>query len=192
MCALKPHNASIAGVKHLESLLKEKVFKAFKIFPGYYNFYPHDNIYLPFYRLAEKHNVPVIIHSGATLSNMGLAKYADPIHIDDAAVKFPGTTIIMAHIGNPWIDTAKAVISKNQNVYADLSGLFEGGRYKEEQEMKREVRELLQWTGDEKLLYGSDWPIVRMKEYIMAMKKIVPKASHDNVFYNNAKKMCGI
>lgn len=192
VCSINPLKINKTVLKFVEKYIKEKIFRAFKIFPGYFYFYPQDKIYFSFYKLAEKHGIPVIIHSGITFKKNALLKYSHPIHIDEVATLFPNVKFIMAHLGNPWIQTAKAVLYKNDNVYADLSGLFEGGDYTEKEEVKKSILNVINWVGDDKLIYGSDWPIVRMGQYIKVIKSIIPKENQKKIFYNNAKKILDI
>ena len=41
-------------------------------------------------------------------------------------------------------------------------------------------------------LFGTDWPIVNLEEYIAFIKHIVPQAHWDKVFYENAKRIYGL
>lgn len=189
VCTVNPLKINKKILKSVEENIKNKIFKAFKIFPGYFYFYPQDRVYFPVYKLAEKYDLPVIIHSGITFKKNALVKYAHPIHIDDTATLFPNVKLVMAHLGNPWMETAKAVLYKNDNVYADLSGLFEGSKYTEKEDVKKSILEVANWIGYDKLIYGSDWPIVKMDAYITAIKGIIPVEYHQKVFYNNAKKI---
>ena len=50
-------------------------------------------------------------------------RFAHPLNIDEIAVENPELTIIMCHLGNPWILDCQEILYKNQNVYADISGL---------------------------------------------------------------------
>lgn len=189
VCTINPLKINKKILKLVEENIKNKVFKAFKIFPGYFYFYPQDKVYFPVYKLAEKYGLPVIIHSGITFKKNALIKYAHPIHVDDTATLFPNVKFVMAHLGNPWMGTAKAVLYKNDNVYADLSGLFEGPDYPEKDDVKESVSKVAKWVGYDKLIYGSDWPIVRMDAYIRVIKWIIPEEYHQKVFYDNAKKI---
>ena len=173
-----------------EDLLDEAIL-GLKIFPGYHSVYPSDPRYFPFYRLAAKYSKPVIIHTGDTFGSKYLVKYAHPLPIDEIAVKFSQTTFIIAHLGNPWVRDAAELIYKNENVYADVSAFCIGHTYgKDLQRVKNDIRWALSYTGrPDKFLYGSDWPLTPMKEYIEVIKKAVPKPFHRKIFYENAKKV---
>jgi len=44
----------------------------------------------------------------------------------------------------------------------------------------------------QKVLFGTDWPLVPLGAYIAFCKKLVPPASYEDVFYNNAVKLFNI
>ncbi len=190
VCSINPNYASAKYQKMVEQALKGPVI-GIKIFPGYHSFYPHHPRYFPFYKLAGKYNKPVIIHSGDTFGSNYLVKYAHPLAIDEIAVKFPKTTFIIAHLGNPWIRDAAELVYKNENVYTDLSALCIAQTHAHD---FRRIRQDIQWALNysgrpDKFLYGSDWPLTPMKEYIAMIKKAVPREHHQKIFYENAKRV---
>lgn len=179
-------------LKQIEKKVKEGIVKGIKIPLGYRNFYPFDKKYELLYKLAERLDIPVMFHTGDTLGSKAMLKYAHPFHIDEVAVKFPNTKFIIAHLGNPWMVDASEIIYKNPNVYADLSGFLIAGEKlsKQTTEGIKEAVGYIESTGRPlKILYGSDWPLVRMKEYVKLMKSVVPKKFHKDVFFNNAKNL---
>lgn len=185
---INPKKIEKNSVDKIEEGIKLNLIKGLKIYPGYYYNYPNNKVYHKFYKLAEKYNVPVIIHCGDTYKKEALVKYAHPLNVDELAVKFPKVIFVIAHLGNPWIIDAAEVVYKNKNVYADLSGLFIGKIGSEF--TKKKVLEALDYIDDyNKILYGSDWPLVNIKDYIKIIKNIVPKKYHKKVFYENAKKL---
>ena len=58
--------------------------------------------------------------------------------LDEAAADHKRTRFVMCHFGNPFLESAAAVVEKNPNVSTDLSGLLDGRvdlqRYFREQE----------------------------------------------------------
>jgi hypothetical protein len=98
----------------------------FKAYLGYLHFSPADPGYRPFYKLAAKYNLPVIFHTGDTWSYKAKVKFAHPLGVDEVAVDHAEVRFVMAHWGNPWLLDASEVISKNDNVWGDLSGFYVG------------------------------------------------------------------
>lgn len=180
----------------LEEWIKEKNIVGVKFYTGYQHFYPSDERCLPVYRLCQKYDIPAVFHSGDTLaeyvSNPKI-KYSHPIHIDEVAADLPDLKLVIAHMGNPWLIDCAEVLYKNLNVYADISGLVIGDElhtvYGEM--MKKRIKELVEYTAPEfKLLYGTDWPLCHMKQYIEFANDLDLKNDDlEKLFSGNANKI---
>lgn len=175
-----------------EEKLTKNTTVGLKIFTGYQPFFATDKIYKPFYKLAEKYEVPVVFHMGDTANSMGKLKYSHPLIVDDIAVDYPKVKFVIAHCGTPWVQDAVEVVAKNKNVYMDLSGLMEG-KFKAKKQIetfKPYLDVFRTWfnylNNYNKLMYGSDWPLVDMKSYIKVIKSIIPPKAYEDVFYHNA------
>lgn len=184
-------NTSLAKV---ERALKKKEARCIKVYLGYVHKFAYDKSYRPFYRLAEKYDVPVVFHTGDTYSKKAKLKFADPLTIDEVAVDFPKTTFVMAHLGNPWIDSAMEVTYKNSNVYVDVSALLIGDTLKNPEAVEgmvvQPIKKAFAYVGDaEKFLFGSDWPLASIEDSVESVKKAIPKKHWCKVFYENAKKV---
>lgn len=106
--------------------LTNKKIIGVKLYLGYEAFYAYDERLFPLYQFCSENGYPVIYHTGVLEVNyQGAFKHAHPLTIDEVAVQFPDMKIIIAHMGNPWIMDCAAVMLKNQNVYADISGFFD-------------------------------------------------------------------
>lgn len=154
---------------NLEERARAGRVKGIKLYPGYDNYPINDPSLESFFRLAAKCDIPVMIHTGDTYSKGAKVRQAHPLLVDDVAVDFPDVKFVMCHLGNPWFLDAAQVLYKNENVYADISGLTLGDFSADfERYQLQRVREMIQYMGDpsRQLLYGSDWPLVGMKSYI--------------------------
>lgn len=130
-----------------------------------------------------------MIHTGDTFSNISKVRFAHPLNIDDIAVDNPELTIIMCHIGNPWILDCQEILYKNKNVYADISGLVIGNfKLYDQRYYIYKIRELLCYLDmPHRLLYGSDWPISNMDSYIKFVDKLkLNKQSRDLLLFKNS------
>jgi uncharacterized protein len=153
----------------MEERIRDGLVKGIKLYPGYENYAITDTSLEAVFRLAAKHDVPVMIHTGDTYSKTAKVRNAHPLLVDDVAVDYPETTFIMCHAGNPWFTDAAEVLYKNDNVFADISGLTLGEFSVEfERLMRNRLREMIMFMGDSggQLMYGSDWPLVRMAPYV--------------------------
>ncbi len=176
----------------LEESLRSKRYICLKISLGYVHRYASDPIYKRAYGLAKKYDVPVVFHTGDTSSPRAKLKYADPLTIDEIAVDYPEVRFVIAHLGNPWIESAAEVAYKNPNVYLDGSALLAGDVSKRtpeylEEYMLKPIRWVLGYIDDpKKLMFGTDWPVVYMPAYLETFKKAVPREHWEAVFHDNA------
>lgn len=176
----------------LERALKNPRVIGIKIYAGYYPYHVYDRVYQEVYDLAEKYSLPVVIHSGDTYSERGLLKYSHPLNVDELAVARRNINFVIAHMGDPWVMDTAEIIRKNYNVYADISGLIVGDRtivetYRSRKDYVDHIKRGLVYADVyNKILFGSDWPLVQIKPYIEFIKSIIPGEFHEDVFYNNA------
>ena len=128
--------------------------RGIKLYPVLAHFDPRDTKFEYFFREAQKNELVLLWHVGATPSPPGDLSISQPLVIDDVARRFPGLTQIMAHLGHPWQRETIAVLRKNRRVFADISGSwarpFDG--------FHALVR-AQEWSVTEKLLFGSDFPL---------------------------------
>lgn len=192
VCAAITPGATIEAV---EKGFRDSKYQCMKVYLGYVPKYAYDPFYLPFYRMAQKYDVPVVFHTGDTYDKMAKVKYAEPLQVDEVAVQFPKVKFVVAHMGNPWIQSAAEVVYKNDNVYVDLSALMLGDLSKSDSESIEElVVKPIRWfylyvENPKKLLFGTDWPLLEIRPYAAAVGRAIPKEHWDDVFYNNAVEL---
>lgn len=195
---LHPERFDRNHLKRVEAELERGRVKALKAYLGYFHHYPTEPAFRPYYRLAAKHKVPVVFHTGDTWSRTAKLKYAHPLNVEEVAVDFPDTRFVLAHFGTPWVMDAAAVLFKNENVWADLSAMVVGdadlfARWEKDGGLGREVERIkagVEYVGDPgKFLYGSDWPLVPMPTYRDFVRKLFPAKDHPAVFRENARTL---
>src|SRR5262245_14393832 len=146
----------------IESGLRSGKYGCIKIYLGYVHRYAYDPQYEPIYQLAKKYDVPVVFHTGDTYSIKGKLKFADPLTIDDVAVDHPDVRLVIAHCGNPWIESAAEVAYKNPNVYLECSAMLIGDLSKKSPRdvdtyMVRPIAWIFGYLEDPtKLMFGTD------------------------------------
>lgn len=186
----------LAQADLLEQHLQRRNCVGIKLYPGYNHFYIADPVMDPVYQLAKRYNKPVAVHTGLTATSQALLKYSHPLVLDEAAVKYPEVQFIMCHIGNPWLVDAVAVMAKNDNVAADLSGILEGriDNMPEFLARKHQYISFLQgWLeyldSYDRLLYGTDWPLANIDNYLAFVAHIIPEQHQEKVFFANANRI---
>jgi uncharacterized protein len=183
------------NTKDIESGLRSKKYGCIKVYLGYAYRYAYDRLYEPVYKLAEKYDVPVVFHTGDTNSARAKLKYADPLTVDEVAVDHPKVKFVIAHCGNPWIESAAEVAYKNPNVYLECSALLVGDlenmpREKIDTFVVRPISWIFGYVEDpKKLMFGTDWPLTPIKPYVEAYKRAIPQEHWKAVFHDNAARL---
>lgn len=193
-----PTRTSIDHLQQVEQQIKSGKVIALKGYLGYLYYGPDSPHYIPYYELAARYQLPFIFHTGDNYSDFAKVKYAHPLLVDEVAVDHRGVNFVMAHFGNPWITDAAEVLYKNENVWADLSGLLVGDEnyfasLNERGILRRtieRIRQGIEFTErPDKFLYGTDWPLAPMNTYRDFVRQLFPEAVHQAVFHDNAKNL---
>jgi len=187
--------------------LHDKLFKAnkivgIKLYPGYQHFYPNDKKVVQIAKLCEKYNKPLVFHSGDFYDqeNTALLKYSHPVHIDELASLCPNTKIVISHFGFPYqIETAN-IVSKNKNVFTDISGTIDGGDKTDAETNKLTKQYISDLTRifnyypnvKAKTMFGTDYagedyPLNQVLPYIEVIKKTMNKKEQENSLHRLAQ-----
>jgi uncharacterized protein len=121
---------------------------------------PQRPLAYPLYEAIAEEGAIMLFHTGQTGVGSGMRggmgmrlKYSNPMHIDDVAVDFPDTPIVLAHPSFPWTEEGLAVAQHKPNVYIDMSGW--SPKYFP-QIFVHYANTILK----RKMLFGSDWPAI--------------------------------
>jgi len=150
----------------------------------------------------EKKNGILLTHTGP-ITGMR-SKFTEPIILSDILADFPNLKIIAAHMGQinwrPWA----ALSALHPNLYGDLAmwGPFAFGKF---ELFCRELRDIIDYVGVEKVLFGSDSPVydivLPVEDLIEKIKKLPDEAPDgitftkeeiDAILGGNAAKLLGL
>ena len=193
-------------LKILEKLFKEKRLYGIKMHPGYQYFCPSDKFVWSIAELCQKYDKPLVFHSGDVYDpqNKSLLKYSHPKYIDELAVKFSNCKIIISHFGFPYFIETANIVSKNENVYTDISGTLDKADSKDEEEnmFGQYVADLIRVFNyfpdiKKKTMFGTDYsgentPLNLIEPYIKLVKNVFSKKEQEDVFYKTAEKVFGL
>lgn len=114
-------------MRELGRLLADGKITALKLLLGYQHFNAASAEVDRVAKFARDFKVPLILHTGDCSTQYGdpLVEYAHPLHVDRLAMANRDTTIVMAHLGFPWLMDGAMVVNKHPNVYADISGTID-------------------------------------------------------------------
>jgi len=190
--SIDPHKGKL-GAREARDLIENHGVKGFKFHPPMQDYDPADRIAYPIYEVIAEYGLPAIFHTGHSGMGTGLKggggvklKYGQPMLVDEVAADFPEMNFILAHPSWPWTDESLSMALHKANVYIDLSGW--SPKYFPEQIIRYANSQL-----SHKMLFGSDFPLIRPDAWIEAAKKVgfkdhVLKA----ILKDNAVKLLGL
>jgi len=172
----------------IEELLKidRNKIVGIKIYTGYQKIDLDENLYIKIImRLARKNNLPVMFHTGYVKGGCRKKSF-NPIDLENIIKLNKDVKIIIAHLGNPFIEEIKTLL-EYENVYADISGMMEDSVNLSEKD-KNYFMELYNKFGVNKFLYGSDWPVQTYKQTNFLLE-CVSKEDRKKIMHKNAKEI---
>ncbi len=138
-----------------------------KLLPMYAGFRMDDDSLLPLWDYADKHGLPILLHTGTTFIAQAPLECTFPRSIEPVAVSFPNVKFILAHLGHPYEGECIVTIRKHPNVYADVSALH----YRPFQlyQSLMLVQEYGVWN---KVLFGTDFPFTTVNDSIDGIRNL--------------------
>jgi predicted TIM-barrel fold metal-dependent hydrolase len=141
--------------------------RGIKLLPMYAGFLPQDERLDPLWRYAERHNLPVLLHTGTTFVAQAPLECTLPRHLDTVAIRYPGVRIIMAHLSHPYEGECVVTIRKHPNVYADISALH----YRPFQ-LYHSLMLVQEYGVWDKVLFGTDYPFTTVDSTVAGLRKL--------------------
>ncbi|MFA5986661.1 MAG: amidohydrolase family protein [Parcubacteria group bacterium] len=178
-----------------QKLIKEKKIVGLKFFPGHDPYYPTDERCVPYYKLCQDLEVPVLFHTGENTGNSECAQWNDPKYIVEITKEFPRLKVIITHYFWPRMDYCYELTKNVPNIY------FETAAMADEEVVEKsggigKVREILHKTivdRPAKVIFGTDWPMCKIEEHINLIRSLgLEKEIEEKIFSSNAVKIYNI
>ena len=165
------------------------IIKALKIHPYHSNVSLSDARMEPYYKLAEKHHLTIVSHTGG-------CDAARSIHTVTAAKKHPSINFVMVHM-DLGTDNEEALkcLGMADNIYGDTTWVPITTTIK-----------AIKLYGSKKMIFGSDGPIDGVdtykynkskersiyQDYFELLPKMISKDEYDDLMFKNAIKIFNI
>lgn len=170
------------GVRHLEKAVREYGFIGIHVHPHGFDLGPDHAFYFPYYAKCVELGIPAVFSMGHTLDFMPIEN-GRPARLDKIALYFPELTIVCTHTGWPWVEEAIALASKHPNVYLGTSAY--APKY-----WKPEMVKFINSWGQDKVLWGSDFPLVKHDEALQQVEELgLKEAAKEKLLWKNAEKI---
>ena len=150
-CSIDPMRDD--SLDRLARAVEELGLRGVKLAPTYQGFDPLSARAFELYEAIANRHLPILWHQGTTFVRRAVLAYAPPRLLDDIALRFPETPMVIAHCGHPWIEECLAVVRKHPLVFADISALAP-----RPDQFRRTLVAASEYRCDDKLLFGTDFP----------------------------------
>jgi uncharacterized protein len=183
------------AVEVLDYAFKDLGLKGLKLHPSKQQFYPYEEFLHPIYEVCLKYNKPIMFHAGMSWEPNAPAKYSNPIHFEEVAIKYPELRICLAHFGWPWIHETVMLLLKYPNVYTDTSLLhMDNAKDFFEQVFTKNMGPLwIERNLKNQVMFGTNSPRFRAKRLMPALEKLnLRKTTMEKVLGGNAVRFLGL
>ena len=155
---------------------EELHLRGITVSPPNQDFHPSDSRAMRVYAEAERLGMPVLFHPTGQFTEQSKLEYARPYLVDEVARSFPHLRVVIAQLGQPWVDETIVMLGKHANVFADVSGLLS-----RPWQAYNALVSAYQHGVIDKLLFGSDFPYTSATECIEALYSINQLAQGTNL-----------
>ena len=189
--SVDPHQAD--SPRQLERAVKTLGLRGLKLDPALQCFDPSSkDCAYPLYEMCSSLEIPLLIHCGMSWAPTGLARYSQPLLLEEAVQAHPGTNFILAHFGWPWVLEAAMLAVKYPNVFVDTAILYSGTprdalRHVLVEQVGLDVVERSLFS---KVLFGSNYPRVDMRRFVRGVRALeLSKPTEQAIFNDNASRL---
>ncbi|MEO6436970.1 MAG: amidohydrolase family protein [Tepidisphaeraceae bacterium] len=144
--------------------------------PANQDFHPTDSRAMRVYEEAERLGMPILVHPSGQFTEESKLEFGRPYLLDEVARTFPRLRLVIAQLGQPWVDETICLLGKHPNVLADVSGLL-SRRW----QAYNALVNCHQAGVIDKLLFGSDFPYTNAEECIESLYSINQFAQGTNL-----------
>jgi len=181
--------------EELEKCVTTRGLKGLFLHPEIQGFTSEEPRLIPVLGKAEELRIPVMIHTGMCWApNTSLAPN-HPLQWEPIIQRFSNLNIILAKFGWPWIWDAVALALKYPNVYLDLSAHYFDSpiEYFQSVYTHQIPITLIDRSLNTKILFGSNYPRVEIKNMVRAFNKLhLSPSSRVKIASANAQNLLGL
>jgi predicted TIM-barrel fold metal-dependent hydrolase len=165
-----------SAVKEVRVAQSDLRLRGLTVSPANQDFHPSDTRAMDVYAEAEGLGMPILFHPSGQFTEQSKLEFGRPYILDEVARTFPTLRMVIAQLGQPWVDETICMLGKHEHVYADVSGML--GR---PWQAYNALVTAHQHGVIDRLLFGSDFPYTSAAECIEALYSINQIAQGTNL-----------
>jgi len=153
--------------RKLEYAVRELGLRGLKWSPVYGAFDPWCPEAWAIYRKCDELRIPILWHQSAAFAQFAAHEYGSPTLLDRIARAFPRLKMIVAHLGQPWMEDCVVLMRKHPQIFADLSA-----RFHRPWQLHNGLMLAREYKVTDRILFGSDFPLRTTEEAIEEFRRI--------------------
>ncbi len=180
------------AIEALKEQVKRYEVKGIKLNPALQGFNPLDKRVLDFLRKCAELELPVLVHTGHVWMKRDSLEHVNPLVWDKIATLVSDLKIVLAHMGFPWLWETFTVLTRHENVYADISNVYTGSprehlSYILTEALPKRIVERFLYN---KIVFGSDYPRIEINKMAEALGSLdIDAQVKDRIFGLNVGKL---
>jgi hypothetical protein len=158
--------------------------KGIKVHPAVQLVRPDDKRAMKLYALCAERKLPILWHCGPVDIEPALGRYMSQLrHYERAVAESPSTTFVLGHAGALQMDQAIEIAKRHANVWLELSS-----------QGVPNIEKLLDEVGEDRLLFGSDWPFYHQAIPLAKVLMVTEGAprTREKILFDNAARLLGL
>ncbi len=132
------------------------------------------------------------MHAGLSWVPSGLAKFSQPLNLEEAVQAFPKVNFILAHFAWPWVNEAGMLAVKYPNVYLDTAILYSGTPRNTFQKILSDQvgLDVIERSLKNSIVFGSNYPRVDIRRSVRGIKALdISQDLVNAIFDRNARRL---
>jgi predicted metal-dependent TIM-barrel fold hydrolase len=161
-----------------------------EVLSQYHGISSSDTTLLPYYRLAQKHNIPVGIHTGSAGPNHGCPNFkqelGNPVLMETLLKEVPGLRVWIMHAGAPYYQEAIDIMTKFSQVYTDVSAINNPNILGQEQ-FASIIKLFIESGLEDRIMFGSDNGDIDVTVKSISTLSFLTEKQKEKIFHLNAE-----
>jgi len=154
-------------------MMQEGLLRGLKVFCGHDAYFPTDARLRPYLDLLESQDLPLVVHTGENPGDPTASRWNQPETLVELALAWPKVRVVVAHLCWPRVRECLELCQAIPNIHYDLSAIAAASVLaRTGEETMRETVSLLAERCPDRVMFGSDWPMVpiaRQFEFVRSL-----------------------
>jgi hypothetical protein len=160
----------------------------------YYGITPADSAVFPYYRLAEKYNLPVGIHTGGAGPDHGSPNFqwelGEPVLLKPLLEAFPSMRLWIMHSGDQHYPQTIQIMQEFPHVYSDIS-VIANPDIVDKARFQATMKALYDAGLEDRLMFASDNGDIGKMIAAIEELDFLTEAQKEKLFFKNAEEFFG-